>query len=59
VRQEIEKIFEERSEKVTIEEEYDTGYYIVDLYIPELHLIIEVDGMSHYSGMQFLGDFND
>lgn len=36
---------------MTIKEEYDTGYYVADFYIPELNLIVEVDGITHYSGL--------
>jgi very-short-patch-repair endonuclease len=31
-------------------QEYDTGYYISDLYIEELGLVVEIDGISHYQG---------
>ena len=57
MKNEVERIFEERGEKITIHEEYDTGFYKVDMYIPELNMILEIDGITHYTGMQYLGDF--
>ncbi|TNV81380.1 hypothetical protein FGO68_gene14669 [Halteria grandinella] len=59
MKQEIEKLFQEKEQQVTIHEEYDTGFYIVDMYIPELNLIVEIDGITHYSGIQNLGSFHE
>jgi len=32
--------------------QYSIGKYVVDFYCPECELIIEIDGDSHYSGVE-------
>lgn len=42
--------------KMEIIEEYDTGYYFVDIFVKELNLVIEVDGLNHYTGSNIISN---
>jgi very-short-patch-repair endonuclease len=46
----VSQIFSQQGKNVTLKSEFDTGFYIVDIYVPELKLVIEIDGIVHYKG---------